>query len=221
MLRMKSAPRWNTALYLRLSGREIAVFSLGLLEMQDGVTPLMNLRAKMWDYNSSLDCLAAVQLLLAHGAYVHLQNKRGQTAKEIAKLRHSTEAADMLQAHEEYLANLGAHTKPAVRAPAADAVTVEPTDETLARVNLLAAEQQTIATYDDVGQPGAETEEGVQAGQQQEDHEASGASTVTVSAEQGVGAVEAAAQVEGAHSYALQIELSFLEAELETLPPSQ
>eukprot|EP00042_Codosiga_hollandica_P056076 m.799955 g.799955 ORF g.799955 m.799955 type:complete len:687 (-) comp59265_c3_seq6:192-2252(-) len=86
------------------------------INVQDsnGETPLMAAARGARALESAT--VQTLQLLLQHGALVHLKNKAGQTARQlVVSSRPAVEA--LLQEHEEYLANLGQHVKPAVREP--------------------------------------------------------------------------------------------------------
>eukprot|EP00042_Codosiga_hollandica_P053164 m.688379 g.688379 ORF g.688379 m.688379 type:complete len:191 (+) comp58634_c0_seq6:1572-2144(+) len=108
--------------------------------------------------------LALVQLLLRAGALVGVRNKvspqnhplrhhpldfyssphsrlldlgwrqKGHSAADLADSFRFAPIVDVLKEHEAFLANLGSHTKPALRTPADDAsvmkATVEPVDDT-------------------------------------------------------------------------------------------
>eukprot|EP00042_Codosiga_hollandica_P045121 m.454122 g.454122 ORF g.454122 m.454122 type:complete len:732 (-) comp56945_c0_seq3:125-2320(-) len=95
----------------------ILEFSTSELNVQDldGMTPLMLATNKI--YSVATDLLRCLQLLLDAGALVHLRNKKGETAKEIALSGEMPEFLKLLQGHEDYLAQLGSHTKPALRTP--------------------------------------------------------------------------------------------------------
>eukprot|EP00042_Codosiga_hollandica_P043721 m.419572 g.419572 ORF g.419572 m.419572 type:complete len:122 (+) comp56627_c0_seq55:1695-2060(+) len=76
-----------------------------------------------WDENR---CHVIPELLRA-GADIHLRNKAGLTAKELAR-ENMPKVAQLLQEHEEYLAQLGSSTKAALRTPV-DAAPLELADE--------------------------------------------------------------------------------------------
>eukprot|EP00042_Codosiga_hollandica_P047316 m.511102 g.511102 ORF g.511102 m.511102 type:complete len:303 (+) comp57425_c0_seq14:955-1863(+) len=108
-----------------------------------GETPLLRaLNATFYD--SSVEQLNVARLLIASGADVHLQNMTGQAAKDVAASRNMTGILQLLQTHEDYLANLGAHTKPALRTPTTSTSVsdhVSMTEPALSPINLLELEQ--------------------------------------------------------------------------------
>eukprot|EP00042_Codosiga_hollandica_P047380 m.512591 g.512591 ORF g.512591 m.512591 type:complete len:113 (-) comp57438_c0_seq24:289-627(-) len=61
-----------------------------------------------------------VELLLHHGASPNIRTVHGRTARDLAESNDFPDLVRLLVAHEAYLANLGAHTKPALRYPASD-----------------------------------------------------------------------------------------------------
>eukprot|EP00042_Codosiga_hollandica_P045758 m.469997 g.469997 ORF g.469997 m.469997 type:complete len:225 (-) comp57094_c0_seq11:105-779(-) len=62
--------------------------------------------------------VAHVKLLLAYGADLSFLDKTGQIAEDLAGF-WSNEILEILQAHKRYRAEIGAHTKPALRPSAA------------------------------------------------------------------------------------------------------
>eukprot|EP00042_Codosiga_hollandica_P039098 m.325078 g.325078 ORF g.325078 m.325078 type:complete len:158 (-) comp55551_c0_seq1:134-607(-) len=82
-----------------------------------------------------------VALLLASGADHTIKNSIGETAMSIAQMCGQAEIVALLQEHERYLAQVGSHTKPALREPLQQALQAAEMEESGASVNLLQAEQ--------------------------------------------------------------------------------
>eukprot|EP00042_Codosiga_hollandica_P047398 m.513216 g.513216 ORF g.513216 m.513216 type:complete len:117 (-) comp57438_c0_seq73:289-639(-) len=61
-----------------------------------------------------------IELLLHHGASPSIRTLNGRTARDLAESNEIPDLVRLFDAHEAYLANLGAHTKPALRYPASD-----------------------------------------------------------------------------------------------------
>eukprot|EP00042_Codosiga_hollandica_P048696 m.549260 g.549260 ORF g.549260 m.549260 type:complete len:698 (-) comp57724_c1_seq5:1847-3940(-) len=95
------------------------------IQDEDGWTPLMCTTVSTRYEIDQAGRLNVIKLLLSHGALVHLTNKKGESAKHLAAKAGLSTFVDLLQAHEDYLANLGAHTKPALRTPVADASSLD------------------------------------------------------------------------------------------------
>eukprot|EP00042_Codosiga_hollandica_P040525 m.349834 g.349834 ORF g.349834 m.349834 type:complete len:162 (+) comp55888_c0_seq1:326-811(+) len=57
----------------------------------------------------------AVRALLAYGTDAHLKDKSGETALDSARVYGHSACAAILEEHEQYLAQLGSHTKRALR----------------------------------------------------------------------------------------------------------
>eukprot|EP00042_Codosiga_hollandica_P026174 m.122253 g.122253 ORF g.122253 m.122253 type:complete len:132 (-) comp52115_c0_seq3:42-437(-) len=75
-----------------------------------------------WNRTALLDGSSAghsdcVRALLAAGADIRVQDKDGSTALKWAMLFGQVEVVEILQEHERFLAQLGSHTKPALREP--------------------------------------------------------------------------------------------------------
>eukprot|EP00042_Codosiga_hollandica_P025541 m.114856 g.114856 ORF g.114856 m.114856 type:complete len:161 (+) comp51904_c0_seq2:250-732(+) len=72
------------------------------------------------------------RVLLRRGVDSTIKNLKGRTALDIAQMNNQTEFIALLEDHELYLAQLGSHTKPALREPVlqfdaqADASTTQP-----------------------------------------------------------------------------------------------
>eukprot|EP00042_Codosiga_hollandica_P055620 m.783192 g.783192 ORF g.783192 m.783192 type:complete len:635 (+) comp59153_c0_seq5:146-2050(+) len=62
---------------------------------------------------------AVANLLLSHGADIHYRDLRGMTIKRHAQVNNLGGLLEFLEEHEEFLANLGSRTKPALRNPVA------------------------------------------------------------------------------------------------------
>eukprot|EP00042_Codosiga_hollandica_P058496 m.882912 g.882912 ORF g.882912 m.882912 type:complete len:259 (+) comp59878_c1_seq1:6184-6960(+) len=60
-----------------------------------------------------------VRLLLQIGADTSIAERDGKTALDLAREEHKEEVVVVLEEHERYLAQLGSHTKPALREPSA------------------------------------------------------------------------------------------------------
>eukprot|EP00042_Codosiga_hollandica_P039599 m.333540 g.333540 ORF g.333540 m.333540 type:complete len:236 (+) comp55650_c1_seq11:807-1514(+) len=123
--------------------------SIGDINAQDqaGNTPLLTVLNSTNFELQEPKVLAVVQMLLDRGASVEAQNEKGERAKDLALEHDLTTVLQLLEAHEEYLANLGAHTKPALRV-APVALSVE-TQELPSIVNLL----DTEVAHEDEGFP--------------------------------------------------------------------
>eukprot|EP00042_Codosiga_hollandica_P039600 m.333475 g.333475 ORF g.333475 m.333475 type:complete len:238 (+) comp55650_c1_seq2:807-1520(+) len=114
--------------------------SIGDINAQDqaGNTPLLTTLNTAEHKFQESKVLAVVQMLLNHGASTEIKNRKGATAKTQAEARNLITVLQLFEAHEKYLANLGARTKPALRvAPVALSVA---TEQLPASVNLLDAE---------------------------------------------------------------------------------
>eukprot|EP00042_Codosiga_hollandica_P034646 m.244605 g.244605 ORF g.244605 m.244605 type:complete len:242 (+) comp54465_c0_seq10:136-861(+) len=94
-----------------------------------------------------------VQVLLARGANARLQDAQGLTALDYARREGKADVVAILEEHEQYLSQIGSHTKAAMREPAhsaaelqADQLGVGQADEPV--VNLLDM-QQSLPSSDD------------------------------------------------------------------------
>eukprot|EP00042_Codosiga_hollandica_P053165 m.689049 g.689049 ORF g.689049 m.689049 type:complete len:229 (+) comp58634_c0_seq62:1572-2258(+) len=102
-----------------------------LIVDQAGDTPLMlTCKPQSFRHPSVSKRLALVQLLLRAGALVGVRNKKGHSAADLADSFRFAPIVDVLKEHEAFLANLGSHTKPALRTPADDASVMKATVET-------------------------------------------------------------------------------------------
>eukprot|EP00042_Codosiga_hollandica_P039101 m.325106 g.325106 ORF g.325106 m.325106 type:complete len:148 (-) comp55551_c0_seq11:99-542(-) len=104
-----------------------------------------------------------VALLLASGADHTIKNSIGETAMSIAQMCGQAEIVALLQEHERYLAQVGSHTKRALREPVHQALPAAEMEESAAGVNLLQTEQlQTDVVQEvDEARPDAELTESV------------------------------------------------------------
>eukprot|EP00042_Codosiga_hollandica_P037446 m.294389 g.294389 ORF g.294389 m.294389 type:complete len:242 (+) comp55137_c0_seq4:112-837(+) len=87
---------------------------------EDGNTPLMLTMDSDWRRRRAAVRQACIELFLQHGALLHIANHEGKTARSLAEEFHLFSIFHLLQEHENYLANLGQHTKPALRTPPTD-----------------------------------------------------------------------------------------------------
>eukprot|EP00042_Codosiga_hollandica_P039102 m.325087 g.325087 ORF g.325087 m.325087 type:complete len:124 (-) comp55551_c0_seq3:43-414(-) len=95
-----------------------------------------------------------VALLLASGADHTIKNSIGETAMSIAQMCGQAEIVALLQEHERYLAQVGSHTKPALREPVHQVLQAAEMEESAAGVNLLQTEQLQTVSVADVVQEG-------------------------------------------------------------------
>eukprot|EP00042_Codosiga_hollandica_P043722 m.419595 g.419595 ORF g.419595 m.419595 type:complete len:714 (+) comp56627_c0_seq57:71-2212(+) len=136
----------QTALHVAAQDGNLAMLQLLLqastadinTQDRDGNTPMMcacSVRSiEFQSIRDELQCDVIPEYLQA-GADIHLRNKAGLTAKELAR-ENMPKVAQLLQEHEEYLAQLGSSTKAALRTPV-DAAPLELVDEASQGVVLL------------------------------------------------------------------------------------
>eukprot|EP00042_Codosiga_hollandica_P035265 m.260139 g.260139 ORF g.260139 m.260139 type:complete len:163 (+) comp54594_c0_seq10:139-627(+) len=73
--------------------------------------------------------VASTRVLLVAGANFSIRNKYGKSALEFAQQMERTETISLLEEHIKFLAQLGSHTKPALRESERVDLSVPATDE--------------------------------------------------------------------------------------------